>query len=75
MGILVIVPVVSTYMALTQAKTFAHPNETPAALGWGRCYEGQPNIKSATKLVFNSIQSTLFKHGKWLSKLVFRHAV
>ena len=32
MGILVIVPVVSTYMALTQAKTFAHPNETPAAL-------------------------------------------
>ena len=26
--------------------------------------------------VYQSInQSTLFKHGKWLSKLVFRHAV
>ena len=64
-------------MALTEAKTFAHPNEMPAALEarGGGGYEGQLNIKSATKLVFNSIQSTLFKHGKWLSKLVFRHAV
>ena len=53
-------------MALTEAKTFAHPNEMPAALearGGGGGYEGQLNIKSATKLVFNSIQSTLFKHG------------
>ena len=32
MGILVIVPVILTHMALTEAKTFAHPNEMPAAL-------------------------------------------
>ena len=37
MGILVIVPVILTHMALTEAKTFAHPNEMPAALEarWG----------------------------------------
>ena len=27
------------------------------------------------RFINDSIQSTLFKHGKWLSKLVFWHAV
>jgi len=30
---------------------------------------------SATNINQSINQSTLFKHGKWLSKLVFRHAV
>ena len=36
----------------------------------------QTTIKAATTKKVQSInQSTLFKQGKWLSKLVFRHAV
>ena len=32
-------------------------------------------IKENRQMCLSSInQSTLFKHGKWLSKLVFRHA-
>ena len=38
--------------------------------GGGReCTPGNSSINQSIK------QSTLFKHGKWLSKLVFRHAV
>ena len=75
MGILVIVPVILTYMALTEAKTFAHPNEMPAALevrGVGvmkdnQILKVQPNLFS---IQFNQLYlNTINGSASWFSDM------
>ena len=51
------------------------PPPSPPALISGSGLPG-PLLSEGLELPLQSInQSTLFKHGKWLSKLVFTHAV
>ena len=75
MGILVIVPVILTHMALTEAKTFAHPNETSAALevrGVGvmkdnQILKVQPNLFS---IQFNQLYlNTVNGSASWFSDM------
>ena len=75
MGILVIVPIILTYMALAEAKTFAHPNETPVALAarwWGvmkdnQILKVQPNLFSIqfNQLYLNAVNGS----ASWFSDM------